>query len=318
MAVIVLLGDINIDLVLDIPDYPAEGGEAIATAQTVAIGGSATNTAIALARAGHECRLLGRVGRDAWGSQALSQLQAAGVATHWIGRDATEPTQLNVVAVGATGERTMFAYRGANAQLSAEMIDETAFADAALLHLSGYALLQPRQAGAALRAIDIAVRNAIPVTLDIPGGVVSALGEKVRSLLSKLDTILLADSDLARLLNRPEHTDHNSLIAALLDAGVKRVAIKGRGTVSLLHQIDIEESAPWFPVDVVDTVGAGDAFAAGHIHGRIAGLGGADCCRLANAFGAVAVTRKGAGQAMPTWDEVTGLMAGARRWPLSR
>ena len=54
MAVVVLLGDINIDLVLDIPAFPAEGGEAIATRQTVAIGGSATNTAITLARAGHE------------------------------------------------------------------------------------------------------------------------------------------------------------------------------------------------------------------------------------------------------------------------
>ena len=51
MAVVVLLGDINIDLVLDIPAYPAEGGEAIATRQMAVIGGSATNTAITLARA---------------------------------------------------------------------------------------------------------------------------------------------------------------------------------------------------------------------------------------------------------------------------
>lgn len=308
MAVIVLLGDINIDLVLDIPGYPAEGGEAIATAQTVAIGGSATNTAIALARAGHECRLLGRVGQDAWGRQALSDLQAAGIATRWIGQDPAEPTQLNVVAVGAMGERTMFAYRGANAQLAADMIDEAAFAGAALFHLSGYALLQPRQAGAAQRAIDIAARNAVPVTLDIPSGVAGDLGEKVRSLLPRLDTILLADSDLALLLDRPAGSHRDSLIAALLEQGVKRVAVKGRGTASLLRQRDVQDSAPWFPVDVVDTVGAGDAFAAGHIHGRIAGLGGADCCRLANAFGAVAVTRKGAGLAMPTWGEVSDLL----------
>ncbi|TXI00225.1 MAG: carbohydrate kinase family protein [Rhizobium sp.] len=311
MAVIVLLGDINIDLVLDIPGYPAEGGEAIATGQTVAIGGSATNTAIALARAGHECRLLGRVGQDAWGEQALSELQNAGIATRWIGRDAAEPTQLNVVTVSVNGERTMFAYRGANAQLSADAIDEAAFAGAALLHLSGYVLLEPRQAAAALHAIDIAVRKAIPVTLDIPSGVVDALADKVRSLLPKLDTILLADSDLACLLDRTESADRDSLIAALLRQGVKRVAIKGRGPVSLLYRMDARDSAPWFSVAVVDTVGAGDAFAAGHIHGRILGLGGAECCRLANAYGAVAITRKGAGLAMPTWGDVSDLMADA-------
>lgn len=310
MAVIVLLGDINIDLVLDIPAYPTEGGEAIATGQTMAIGGSATNTAIALARAGHECRLIGRVGEDAWGRQALSELELAGVSTRWIGRDGDEPTQLNIVAVSATAERTMFAYRGANARLSADAIDEATFTGAALFHLSGYALLQAEQAGAARRAIDIAVRNGIPVTLDIPGGVVSALGGQVRALLPKLDTILLADDDLPRLLNQPETLSRDRLIAILLEQGVKRVAIKGCGAASLLQQLDAKDSASWFSVEVVDTVGAGDAFAAGHIHGRVAGLCGADCCRLANAFGAIAVTRKGAGQAMPAWSEVLNLMAG--------
>jgi len=309
MAVIVLLGDINIDLVLDIPAYPTEGGEAIATGQTVAIGGSATNTAIALARAGHECRLIGRVGQDAWGPQALSELELAGVSTRWIGQDASEPTQLNVVAVSATAERTMFAYRGANARLSADEIDEAAFTDAALFHLSGYALLQAEQAGAARRAIDIAVQHGIPVTLDIPSGVVLALARQVRTLLPKLDTILLADSDLLGLLDRSESLDRDDLIADLLQQGVKRVAIKGCGVASLLQRLDAKDSAPWFSVDVIDTVGAGDAFAAGHIHGRITGLCGADCCRLANAFGAIAVTRKGAGQAMPEWGEVLSLFA---------
>lgn len=46
MTAVVLLGDINIDLLLEVPAYPAEGGEAIAARQTTSLGGSATNTAI--------------------------------------------------------------------------------------------------------------------------------------------------------------------------------------------------------------------------------------------------------------------------------
>ncbi|KQV42752.1 MULTISPECIES: carbohydrate kinase family protein [unclassified Rhizobium] len=309
MAAIVLLGDINIDLVLAIPSYPGEGGEAIATGQTAMIGGSATNTAFALAKAGHDCRLIGRVGIDSWGREALTELAAAGISTRWIGRDELEPTQINVITVSPAGERTMFAYRGANARLSAADVDPAAFAGAALFHLSGYALLQPRQAEAALTAIDIAVDADIPVTLDIPGGVVAGIATHVRTLLPRIDTILLGSSDLPGLLGQPKETEEEKLIAMLLENGVRRVAVKGSGgTASCLHTADGRGSAPWFPVEVIDTIGAGDAFAAGHIHGRVTGLSGPDCCRLANAYGALAVTRKGAGRTMPARDEVCAFL----------
>lgn len=308
MATVVLLGDINIDLVLDIPFYPPEGGEGIATRQTVALGGSATNTAIALGRSGHEARLIGRIGADTWGRQALSDLAGAGVITRWIGEDPAEPTQINVVTVSPGGERTMFAYRGANAQLAPNGVAEAAFEGAALFHLSGYALLQAPQSQAARRAIDIAAARDIPVSLDVPGGIVSTIAGTVLNLLPKLDTILLDGADLPRLLHRPQGSDLEPMLAALLAGGVRRIALKGDGAVSRLCQRGGAESAPWFPAAVVDTTGAGDAFAAGHIHGRLTGLGGHDCCRLANAFGAVTVTRKGAGTAMPGLPDALRLM----------
>ncbi|MBZ7926428.1 carbohydrate kinase family protein [Ensifer adhaerens] len=305
MAAIVLLGDINIDLVLAIPAYPGEGGEAIATGQTAMIGGSATNTAIALAKAGHDCRFIGRVGVDSWGREALSELAAAGISTRWIGLDEREPTQINVITVSPAGERTMFAYRGANACLSSADVDPAAFADAELFHLSGYALLQPRQTEAALAAINLAVDAGICVSLDIPGGVVAGITAQVRALLPRIDTIVLGSADLPDLLDQPKEEDERKLIGMLLERGVRRVAVKGSGgTASCLYQVGSTDSAPWFPVNVVDTIGAGDAFAAGHILGRVTGLSGPECCRLANAYGALAVTRKGAGQAMPDRDEV--------------
>ena len=307
MAVVVLLGDINIDLVLDIPAFPAEGGEAIATRQTVAIGGSATNTAITLARAGHEARMIGRVGNDAWGGQAVSDLAVAGVVTGWIGTDATEPTQINVVTVGVSGERTMFAYRGANARLAPDAISDDAFDGASLFHLSGYALLQAPQSDAARKAIDLATVRKIPVSLDIPGGVVSTIAADVLTLLPKLDMIMLDSADLSRLLDQPSGGPLEPMVEALLNRGVRRIALKGHGSWSLLCQRGSMARAPWFAVEVVDTTGAGDAFAAGHIHGRLTGLSGYGCCRLANAFGAVAVTRKGAGLAMPSLEDALAL-----------
>ncbi|WP_457585209.1 carbohydrate kinase family protein [Ensifer canadensis] len=309
MAAIVLLGDINIDLVLDIPEYPLEGGEAIATAQRHMLGGSATNTAIALSRAGHDCRLIGRVGQDAWGQQALSSLEDIGVSTAWIGRDPLEPTQTNIVTVGKSGERTMFAYRGANAQLSPAFIADDAFEDAALFHLSGYAFLQSPQSDAAMRAIELAQEFQVPVTLDIPAGVALSVAPRVRNLLSKFDTIMLGRADLAPLAGEGPEIPADDAIKSLLRQGVRRIALKHDLTGSALYQNSGCESAPWFSVVAVDTTGAGDAFAAGHIIGRVSGLAGSECCRLANAFGAIAVTRQGAGLSMPALAEVMNLIS---------
>lgn len=308
MAAIVLLGDINIDLVLDIPEYPLEGGEAIATAQRHMLGGSATNTAIALSRAGHACRLIGRVGKDAWGEQALSSLEGIGVSTAWIGRDPLEPTQTNIVTVGKNGERTMFAYRGANAQLSPAFVSEDVFEGAALFHLSGYALLQSPQSDAAMRAIELAQAHQVPVTLDIPAGVALSIAPQVRTFLSKLDTIMLGGADLVPLAGRGSDISTEEAIQSLLQQGVRRIALKHDAAGSSLYQQSGVEGAPWFTVDAVDTTGAGDAFAAGHIIGRVSGWPGSECCRLANAFGAVAVTRQGAGTSMPALADVMTLM----------
>jgi ribokinase len=308
MAAIVLLGDINIDLVLDVPEYPLEGGEAIATAQRHMLGGSATNTAIALSRAGHDCRLIGRVGQDAWGQQALSSLAATGVSTAWIGRDPIEPTQTNIVTVGKSGERTMFAYRGANAQLSPTFISDDVFEGAALFHLSGYALLQSPQSDAAMRAIELAQQFQVPVTLDVPAGVAVMVAPHVRNLLPKLDMIVLGRTDLAPLAGGGTAMPAEEAIRSLLHQGVKRIALKHDVAGSSLYQKSGVESAPWFSVDAVDTTGAGDAFAAGHIIGRVSGLSGSECCRLANAFGAVAVTRQGAGTSMPALADVMALI----------
>ncbi len=66
---------------------------------------------------------------------------------------------------------------------------------------------------------------------------------------------------------------------------------------------------PPFSVDVVDTTGAGDAFAAGYIIGKLRGWGMADCVLLANAMGAAACTKLGAGEQMPSLDDVRALLA---------
>ncbi|SMQ75691.1 ribokinase [Devosia lucknowensis] len=291
MTAVVLLGDINIDLLLDVPAYPAEGGEAIATRQTTSLGGSATNTAISVARLGFDARLLGRVGSDAWGRQAVADLTGAGVDCRWISTDAVEPTQLNIVAVTPGGERTMFAYRGANAQLGPDQVVPALFEGAKLLHLSGYALLTRPQLDAAMAAVAMARSHNIPVTLDVPAGVVREIAPALLPVLDQIDTIMLGEADFAGLDARGPDD--------LLRAGVRRVVVKRGRHGSSYYAKAVAVDVQGFEVDAVDTTGAGDAFAAGVILGILENADPLACCRTANALGAAAVSHVGAGLAMP-------------------
>lgn len=291
MTAVVLLGDINIDLLLEIPDYPAEGGEAIAVRQTTGLGGSATNTAITLARLGYEARLLGRVGADAWGKRAMADLNLAGVRLDWVSTDDNEPTQLNIVTVTPGGERTMFAYRGANARLGTELVVPSLFDNASLLHLSGYAFLARPQLDAAITAIGIAKLRNIPITLDIPAGIVTQIAPTMLSVLGQIDTVMLGESDLFALAAASP--------AVLLQAGVRRVVIKRGRDGSSLYERMVEIHVPGFEANVVDTTGAGDAFAAGMIVGVVQQLELAECGKMGNALGACAVMKVGAGLSMP-------------------
>ncbi|MDH3673886.1 MAG: carbohydrate kinase family protein, partial [Anaerolineae bacterium] len=114
MPDIIVMGDINVDVVFSIPAYPLPGSEAIATSVQMHTGGSAVNTAIALAKMDMDVGFIGRVGHDSLADQVLADLTEAGVDCSHIQEDPRVSTGLIFIAVTEDGERTMFAARGAN------------------------------------------------------------------------------------------------------------------------------------------------------------------------------------------------------------
>jgi ribokinase len=295
LPAVAILGDINVDLSLQVAAYPPEGGEGIAERQMHGIGGSATNTALILARLGQPVRFIGRTGTDAWGDWCVAEMAAAGIDTRWISRDAEEPTQLNIVVVGASGERTMFSYRGANVKLDADDVEPAALTDTTLLHLSGYALLKAPQSNAALRAVDLARAANIPITLDIPSGIAGAIGPAVMTLLPHIDTLFLGESDAKLLGSQGQPATLGAAARALLEGGATNVVIKRGAEGSVLYRKGEELHSPAVKVDVIDTTGAGDAFAAGYIFGVLAGLSASATGALANVAGAIAASNLGPG-----------------------
>lgn len=303
---VVILGDVNVDLIAHYPQFPVPSQDALASSIEAHCGGSAANTAAALSQLGIRARLIGRVGRDPMGHYALGCLKNAGVRVEGIQRDPIHTTGLIYVIVTPDGERTMLSERGANAHTGPGGLRKSLFRSASLLHLSGYALLAEPQRAAALRALGIALEYHVPVSLD-PGLLLCRLRPaELLELLPALD-ILLPTLDEASALTGQSLPE--SCAQALEAHGARALVMKLGEAGCLLAAGGETARLPAFSVQPRDATGAGDAFDAGLIVGHLAGLGWTSAALLANACGAVAVSRVGAADRAPDAGEVSALLA---------
>lgn len=310
-AEVVLLGDLNVDLHLDIPVYPAPGGDGVATRQRMGFGGSAANTAVMLSRLGVRASMIACIGDDEWGEQAFAGLAEQGVDTSLVMRSAVEGTSLNVITVTPDGERTMFAYRGASAHLREEGLPPS-FPGASILHVSGYALLAEPQRSAAVAAVASAHRSGLTVSLDVPVDPVAAVPEVLLAFLASVDAVVIGAAEARRLTGANDDEDAARRLAA---HGPTVVALTGGAAGSLVRIGAATVRAPVPTIQVVDTTGAGDSFCAGLIFGLLRGIAEPELvASLANACGAAAVAVAGAGAQLPSPD---GIASAVRALPPS-
>jgi ribokinase len=305
MPDVVALGDVNIDIVAQFPAYPAEGQDALATSTEFHCGGSAANTAMALARMGFDVNLIGRVGPDPLAAKALEGLAQSGVLPGGLQRDATVPTGLMYVVVTANGERTILGDRGANVFTDPHQVPEGIIRDARLFHLSGYALLADPQRSAALVALEMACRHGLTVSLDPGLSVSQSALDEMRALLHVIDILL---PNLAEAQKLAGVGDSRECVRSLLEAGAKLIVLKLGKDGCLVGSQEGLAHVPGFRVWAHDTTGAGDYFAAGFVAGFLGALTWPAAALLGNAMGAAAVARVGAGPLVPGAQEVLDLV----------
>jgi ribokinase len=243
---VVVIGDLMADVVAAYDGALAAGSD---TPARVAMrpGGAAGNVAAWLARAGADVTLIARVGRDPAAEVALAGL--AGVDLR-IARDDARPTGVCVVLVAPGGERTMLPDPGANDALSPNDLPDDAFAGG-VLHVSGYALLRHGSRAAALTAIDRARDAGMKVSVDPASAAPLANDPIFLDRITPIDLLLPNEDEadvLGRQLNVPEI-----------------VVTRGARGATWSNGFETAEQRA-LPVDgVVDTTGAGDAFAAGFL-----------------------------------------------------
>ena len=307
MPDIVVIGDINVDVVFTIPAYPLPGSEAVASSVQMHTGGSAVNTAIALAGMDMDVGFIGRVGEDMLAQQALEDLKRAGVDCESVQVDPKISTGLVFIAVTVDGERTMFADRGANSYTQAKAIKAEYFADCRWIHLSSYSFLAHSQHEAVLTVLDLAENSPYTrVSLDIGTDPALRARSQIMDVLPRLDVILPNETEVL-LLGGGRSIDDS--VDHLLNESHANAVITKLGSQGCLLAIgDKRIELPPFNVKVKDTTGAGDSFNAGVVLGRLVGLGWESAAALGNALGGLATTQEGAGAAYLNRNEVFRLI----------
>jgi ribokinase len=305
MPDVVALGDVNVDIIAHFASYPDKGQDALASSTEFHCGGSAANTAMALARMGLDVVLISRVGPDSLALKALNSLREAGVLPAGLQRDPAAMTGLMYVIVTPDGERTILGHRGANVLTDPGKIREDDIRNARLFHLSGYALLAEPQRSAALLALEMACRHGLMVTLDPGMSVPQTALEEMRALLPVID-IFLPNLPEARALTGADSP--RDCFRALLAAGARVVALKLGEAGCLIGDENDLVHMPGFAVQARDTTGAGDYFAAGIIAGSLRGLDQRGAAVLGNALGAMAAARVGASASVLKARDVLALL----------
>ncbi|MGA9532183.1 MAG: carbohydrate kinase family protein [Anaerolineales bacterium] len=303
---VLVLGDINVDVLLPIESYPEPGGDQRSERMVIGVGGSAANSAIALANLGATPHLLGCVGEDPWAEVVLKDLDSAGVGLAGLQRSVRFGTGMMFIPVTPDGQRTLIGRRGANRQLHQPALPNNLIDSCQALHLSGYAFEEEPQSGAARGVLQIAVDAEWFISLDTAYRPAFSSRQELVEVIPHLSLLVLGEPEALSLSGC---TDIDDAVGTLLAAGAQRVAVKRGSQGASLHGPNERIDWPAFDVPTIDTTGAGDAFSAGLLHGLLSGLDDKAAALLAMAAGALATTVWGAGAAMPEAAAVRDLIA---------
>jgi ribokinase len=307
---ILLLGDMNIDTFWPVPEFPVPGRDGLVDEVRFEIGGAVLNTAAFLERLGVTTRLLACIGKDRWGDCILDALVETRIQTSSLQIDRSAMTGINFTIVTPDGERTMFTHRGANAYFNPSSLKEEDFEKAALLHISGYALLEPPQKDSVWCAVEIAKQFGVPISLDTGLEPVMKRPDDFRELIKELTICISGLDEAAQLYGSGSPLE---ALEHFLEQGVDLVAIKLGSKGSLVADREKSLAMPCFEVNTIDTTGAGDSFSAGLIYGWQQGFALEETATLASALGALATTVYGAGLSLPKKEMVVEFLKNGKR-----
>ncbi|MFI0786387.1 5-dehydro-2-deoxygluconokinase [Streptomyces lydicus] len=323
---LITMGRIGVDI------YPLQTGVPLAQVETFGkfLGGSASNVAVAAARLGRRSAVISRTGRDPFGDYLHQALREFGVDDRWVTPVDDLPTPVTFCEIFPPDDFPLYFYRRPKAPdlvIHPEELDREAIAAARIFWITGTGLCEEPSRGATLAALE-ARAKAGPTVFDLDwrpmfwggaggaskdggasGAAARATARPYYEAALRYATVAVGNVDEAEVATGLR--DPKACAQALLERGVELAVIKqGPKGVLAVHRDGRVAEVPPTPVEVVNGLGAGDAFGGALCHGLLSGWDLEPMMRYANAAGALVATRLACSSAMPTVEEVEAFLAG--------
>jgi ribokinase len=307
---ILVLGDINADIIGRVKSWPEPGQECLAERLELHCGGVGANCALALRRWDVAVQLVGCVGKDDFGGFLLETLGAYKVNVRSVRRTGKAMTGMLYINVTPDGQRTFFGSRGANQLVGRLRQNESnLLARARAASLMGYSFMDDGGEAAAQQIIAAVHRKNGWVSLDAGMEPCKKIAGKILRAARTADLFFVSSEEATLLtgLRRPEKA-----FLALLNLAIPEVVMKLGKRGCLIFDEGTLRQVPSFRVRAVDSTGAGDAFTAAFLQGRLRGWHVSEAALAANAAGAAAVSVVGAGERLPTLRQIARVLRAHR------
>lgn len=285
---VLCVGHAAYDLVFQVDHHPAEDEKIVADNLLACGGGPAANAAVTVARLGYTSAFAGYLGQDLYGEKHFLELLESGVNTQFIVRGPS-PTPLSAVLVKPNGKRALINYKGETRPLLANAVDFSGITAKVILfdghepHISTPLAEQAQRAG-------------IPSVLDA-----GSVHEGTLALMSCVDYLVCSEKFALQFAGQ-EETALNRL------AEVSPYVVITLGERGLIWRRGQESGIlSAFPVNAIDTTGAGDAFHGAFAAAVSANMDWLSVLRYASAAGALCCTKTGARTGLPSREEHSSL-----------
>jgi 5-dehydro-2-deoxygluconokinase len=302
---VVTMGRIGVDV------YPLQTGVSLREVTSFGkyLGGSSTNVAVAAARYGRNVATITRTGRDPFGEFLHDALQGFGVDDRWVLPVDGLPTPVTFCEIFPPDDFPLYFYREPKApdlEIQPDALDYDAIAEAKVFWATVTGLSQEPSRSATLAALR-AARGITVLDLDWRPMFWSSREEARRWVQEALPYVDVAVGNLDEWETAVGSRDPRTAATTPLDLAVVKQGPKG----VLARRGEEWAEVPPVPVEVVNGLGAGDAFGGALCHALLGDWPLERAMRFCNAAGALVASRLACADAMPTEDEVEGMLAHA-------
>ena len=273
------LGTCNTDFLMNVSRFSDADDEVDIEKLRISLGGSAANFTVGVSRLGLKAGIMARIGNDQYGKYILSEFKREDIDTDRL-IPIDEKTGMAFIAVEPDGERSIYTFMGANSKFKLENEDISHIKQSAILHITGMYI----------EAAEEASKHANILSFN-PGALLSSYGlDNLERILKRTDILFLNQKEVKILTGMGCHAGALELV----EIGVPLVVVTMGAKGAIVYNKSGQIHYPANKMDVLDTTGAGDSFAAGFITAYYQKRSLNECLKSGNESAAYCVSKLGA------------------------